>query len=326
MKVKKPTHSKDDMIYKTNKSDKAKETYDTKNESELESTHMITNSVWPENIFIILAATPIGNILDASQRLKEALEKADIIAAEDTRKTLNLVSRLGVKIKAKLVSCHEHNENERAEKIVEQAQKGKKVLLVTDAGMPTISDPGLKIAQMAIEKGVEYTVIPGPSAPLNALALSGIPTDRFIFEGFLPRKENELEKALKQLENEKRTLIFFESPRRCKKTIEKMAEIFGENRKIAICRELTKIHEETIRGTIKEISQKPLEQLLGEVTIVVAGADKNKLDPNDYVHNVFELVQEGHKLKESVLLVSKATGISKNELYNIALSYKNTVG
>lgn len=283
------------------------------------------NNSWPEHTPIILAATPIGNVQDASARLIIALQQADIIAAEDTRKTLNLVNRLNIKIKAKLISCHEHNEKERVEKIVEQAQKGKKVLLVTDAGMPTISDPGLRIAQHAIQKQVKYTVIPGPSAPLTALALSGIATDRFTFEGFLPRKDNELEKTLKELEYEKRTMIFFESPRRAKNTLEKMCEIFGETRQIALCRELTKIHEETIRGTIKEILENTLEEILGEVTIVVAGADKKKLDPNNYLDEVFELVSQGYKLKEAVSIISKATNISKNELYNLALNNKQNI-
>ena len=277
---------------------------------------------WSEDIPIILAATPIGNMNDVSHRLIVALQEADIIAAEDTRKTLNLARRLNIELKAKLVSCHEHNEKERVEKIVEQAINGKKVLLVTDAGMPTVSDPGLVVARYAIEKNVKYTVIPGPSAPLTALALSGISTDRFTFEGFLPRKDSELEKALRELEYEKRTMIFFESPRRCKNTVLKMSEVFGEDRKIAICRELTKIHEETIRGTIKEIVKNSLEEILGEVTIVVAGADKKKLDPTEYVDEVFELISQGSKLKEAVNIVSKATGVSKNELYNVALSNK----
>ncbi|QPK94286.1 16S rRNA (cytidine(1402)-2'-O)-methyltransferase [Actinomyces sp. zg-332] len=278
--------------------------------------------IWPENSPIILAATPIGNVQDASTRLIGALEQADIIAAEDTRKTLNLAKRLNIKLKAKLISCHEHNEKDRVERIVDQAINGRKVLLVTDAGMPTVSDPGLTVARYAIEKNVKYTVIPGPSAPLTALALSGISTDKFTFEGFLPRKENDLEKTLLELEFEKRTMIFFESPRRCKDTIVKMMEIFGENRKIAICRELTKIHEETIRGTIKEILENPLEDILGEVTIVLAGADKKKLDPKRYVDQVLELVSQGSKMKEAVNIVSKATGVSKNELYNVALNIK----
>ncbi len=278
--------------------------------------------IWPENSPIILAATPIGNVQDASTRLIGALEQADIIAAEDTRKTLNLAKRLNIKLKAKLISCHEHNEKDRVERIIDQAINGRKVLLVTDAGMPTVSDPGLTVARYAIEKNVKYTVIPGPSAPLTALALSGISTDKFTFEGFLPRKENDLEKTLFELEFEKRTMIFFESPRRCKDTIVKMMEIFGENRKIAICRELTKIHEETIRGTIKEILENPLEDILGEVTIVLAGADKKKLDPKRYVDQVLELVSQGSKMKEAVNIVSKATGVSKNELYNVALNIK----
>ena len=280
------------------------------------------NNIWQENEPIILAATPIGNTLDAPPRLIQALQQADIIAAEDTRKTIALANRLGIKLTAKLISCHEHNEHERAEKIIEQAKNGKKILLVTDAGMPTISDPGLKIAQQAVKEQIGYTIIPGPSAPLTALALSTLPTDKFIFEGFLPRKQNELEKTLTNLAQEQRTLIFFESPRRCQNTIQTMAKILGENRKIAICRELTKIHEETIRGTIKQILEKNLEEILGEVTIVVEGATKQKQNPENYVNQVNELVKEGYKLKEAVKQVAQTHNISKNQLYNTVLNQK----
>ena len=183
---------------------------------------IVANNANSEKIPIILAATPIGNIQDASPRLCEAIMQADIIAAEDTRKLLLLTNLLSIKTKAKIISCHEHNEIQRVEKIIQEAQNGKKILVVSDAGMPTVSDPGLKIIQKASELGIKYTVIPGPSAPLTALVLSAMPTDKFIFEGFLPRKNGEMEKLLNTLKNETRTTIFFFFLKRTKNTIQKM--------------------------------------------------------------------------------------------------------
>ncbi len=282
---------------------------------------IVANNANSEKIPIILAATPIGNIQDASPRLCEAIMQADIIAAEDTRKLLLLTNLLSIKTKAKIISCHEHNEIQRVEKIIQEAQNGKKILVVSDAGMPTVSDPGLKIIQKASELGIKYTVIPGPSAPLTALVLSAMPTDKFIFEGFLPRKNGEMEKLLNTLKNETRTTIFFESPKRTKNTIQKMLEILGPDRKIAICRELTKIHEEVIRGTLKELAEKKLE-ILGEVTLVLQGSAKKHENPEKYLEQINQMVENGYKFKQAVRIVADSTGISKNKLYNVALSGK----
>lgn len=279
---------------------------------------------WPSDKPIILAATPIGNTLDACPRLIAAIEQADVIAAEDTRRALNLFTRLGVKTQAKLVSYHEHNEKQRSQKLIELAKTQHKILMISDAGMPSVSDPGLRLAQTAVAENVDYTVIPGPSAPVTALALSAIATNRFCFEGFLPRKDSELEKYLQELKYEKRTMIFFESPRRIAKSVEKMSEVFGAQRQVAICRELTKVYEEVIRGNFAQILEQDLSELLGEVTIVVAGAKGKVVDPQDYVQEIFELVDRGMKLKEATSKIAEATGASKNELYKVALAHKNS--
>ena len=179
---------------------------------------------------IVLAATPIGNLADASARLIEALGTADIVAAEDTRRTLDLARGLGVTIAGRLVALHDHNERARADGLVAEAADGATVLLVTDAGMPTVSDPGFRVVQAAVEAGVLVTVLPGPSAPLAALAVSGLPTDRFAFEGFLPRKAGERSRALAALASEQRTLIFFEAPHRLAESLAAMATAFGADR------------------------------------------------------------------------------------------------
>ena len=220
---------------------------------------------------IALAATPIGNLADATPRLVSAFEQADLIAAEDTRRTGLLREHLRVSRRAPLVSCHEHNEAAKAEQIVSSAVDGQRVLLVTDAGMPTVSDPGYVIVQAAIKRGVPLTVLPGPSAPLIALALSGLPTDRFCFEGFLPRKSAAQTRRLEELSGEERTMIFLESPRRLAATLGALAQVFGAGRPAAVCRELTKIHEEVWRGTLGELKEKAKE-VRGEIVIVVAGA------------------------------------------------------
>ena len=183
---------------------------------------------------IALAATPIGNLADATPRLVSAFEQADLIAAEDTRRTGLLRERLRITRRAPLVSCHEHNEVDKAEEIVSRAAEGQRVLLVSDAGMPTVSDPGYVIVQAAIEQGIPLTVLPGPSAPLLALALSGLPTDRFCFEGFLPRKRAALMRRLEELSGEERTMIFLESPRRLAVSLGALAQVFGAGRPAAV--------------------------------------------------------------------------------------------
>lgn len=218
---------------------------------------------------ILLAATPIGDVRDASPRVVAALEGADIVAAEDTRRALALASRLGIKLGGRLIALHDHNEADKASGIVEAAKGGARVVFVSDAGMPTVSDPGFRLARAAIEADVPLSVLPGPSAPLVALALSGLPSDRFAFEGFLPRKDGEATRYLQDLATDPHTLIFFESPRRAAATLTRMAEVLGADRAAALCRELTKDYEEVRRGTLGQLAA-GADDVLGEVTIVVA--------------------------------------------------------
>ena len=269
---------------------------------------------------ILLVATPIGDVRDASPRVIAALEGADIIAAEDTRRALALASRLGIKLGGRLIALHDHNEAEKAASIVEAARGGACVVFVSDAGMPTVSDPGFRLARAAIDAGVPLSVLPGPSAPLVALALSGLPSDRFAFEGFLPRKDGEATRYLQDLATDPHTLIFFESPRRAAATLTRMAEVFGADRPAALCRELTKDYEEVRRGTLGELAE-GTDDVLGEVTIVVAGYERSAR-AEDHVGAVLALAAEGMRLKDAAAEVAAATGARKNDLYKAALAAK----
>ena len=269
---------------------------------------------------ILLVATPIGDVRDASPRVIAALEGADIIAAEDTRRALALASRLGIKLGGRLVALHDHNEAEKAAGIVEAARGGARVVFVSDAGMPTVSDPGFRLACAAIDAGVPLSVLPGPSAPLVALALSGLPSDRFAFEGFLPRKDGEATRYLQDLATDPHTLIFFESPRRAAATLSRMAEVLGGDRRAALCRELTKDYEEVRRGTLGELAE-GADNILGEVTIVVAGYE-HSARAEDHVGAVLALAAEGMRLKDAAAEVAAATGARKNDLYKAALAAK----
>ena len=269
---------------------------------------------------ILLAATPIGDVRDASPRVIAALEGADIIAAEDTRRALALASRLGIKLGGRLIALHDHNEAEKAAGIVEAARGGARVVFVSDAGMPTVSDPGFRLACAAIDAGVPLSVLPGPSAPLVALALSGLPSDRFAFEGFLPRKDGEATRYLQDLATDPHTLIFFESPRRAAATLSRMAEVLGGDRRAALCRELTKDYEEVRRGTLGELAE-GADNILGEVTIVVAGYERSAR-AEDHVGAVLALAAEGMRLKDAAAEVADATGARKNDLYKAALAAK----
>ena len=269
---------------------------------------------------ILLAATPIGDVRDASPRVVEALQGADIVAAEDTRRALALASRLGIKLGGRLIALHDHNEAEKAAGIVEAAQGGARVVFVSDAGMPTVSDPGFRLARAAIDAGVPLSVLPGPSAPLVALALSGLPSDRFAFEGFLPRKDGEATRYLQDLATDPHTLIFFESPRRAAATLTRMAEVLGGDRRAALCRELTKDYEEVRRGTLGELAE-GADNILGEVTIVVAGYERSAR-AEDHVGAVLALAAEGMRLKDAAAEVAAATGARKNDLYKAALAAK----
>jgi probable S-adenosylmethionine-dependent methyltransferase, YraL family len=270
---------------------------------------------------IILGATPIGNLGDASRRLVETLERVAVVAAEDTRVTVQLLRGLGVENRPRLVALHEHNERERAAELVELA-RDEDVLVLSDAGTPTVSDPGYALVAAAIDAGVTVTAIPGPSAVLTALALSGLPTDRFAFEGFLPRKSRVA--ALAPLASDPRTLVFFESPHRLADALRDLATAFGSERRAAVCRELTKLHEEIARGTLGELAEKFADGARGEIVIVVAGAPEASatVDLATAVATVLDLAAQGIRLKEAAADVATATGLSTRELYEAAIRAK----
>ena len=274
---------------------------------------------------IILAATPIGNLGDASRRLVEALEAATVIAAEDTRTTQRLLAGLGVANRPRLIALHDHNEKERAVEIVALA-RDQDVLVLSDAGMPTVSDPGYGLVAAAAAEGVEVTVIPGPSAVLAALAVSGLPTDRFTFEGFLPRKPGERRGALRALAGERRTMVFFESPARVAASLADMAAAFGPDRRVAVCRELTKLYEEVVRGSASELVAWATAGVRGELVVVVEGAPAAQITFPDAVTQVLELVRSGTRLKDAAGEVSAHTGHSSRELYQASLALRETPG
>lgn len=265
---------------------------------------------------LVLAATPIGNLGDATRRLVEALGSATVVAAEDTRTATRLLQGLGVANRPRLVALHEHNERERAAELVELAREGD-VLVLSDAGMPTVSDPGYHLVRAAIAAGVVVTALPGASAVLAALAVSGLPTDRFAFEGFLPRKGRPA--ALRVLAGEPRTLVFFESPHRLAASLHDLAEAFGPERPAAVCRELTKLHEEVARGTLAELAERFADGARGEIVLVVGGAPAAEVPFEDAVDRVRALVAGGRGLKEASTEVAELTGVSRRALYEAAL-------
>lgn len=273
---------------------------------------------------ITLAATPIGNIFDASERLRRGLREADLIAAEDTRRLRALASRLGVELSGRILAVHEHNEAERAADIVEAARAGQRILMVSDAGMPSVSDPGYRLVSAARDAGVPVTVAPGPSAVLTALSLSGLPSDRFTFEGFLPRKAGELRSALERLAQEQRTMIFFESPRRTPATVQMMAEVFGQERAAALCRELTKTYEEVRRAPLGELATTMADGVLGEVVLVIAGAPSVEGDPIAAAKRAMTLSEElGLKPKVAAAQAAQESELRKNEVYAAMLELRN---
>ncbi|MDR5698801.1 16S rRNA (cytidine(1402)-2'-O)-methyltransferase [Agromyces aerolatus] len=268
---------------------------------------------------IILAATPIGNLGDASARLREALEEARVVASEDTRVTQRLLAGLGIANRPRLIALHEHNERQKAGELVELA-RDTDLLVLTDAGMPTVSDPGFPLVQAAIAADVEVTAIPGPSAVLTALAVSGLPTDRFAFEGFLPRKAGERTRRLTELAGDRRTLVFFEAPSRIAASLEALAEVFGGDRPAAVCRELTKLHEQVRRGTLAELAEWAVEGVRGEICLVVGGAAAEASDPESALARVQSLAASGTRLKDAAALVAAETGLGRRDLYERALA------
>jgi 16S rRNA (cytidine1402-2'-O)-methyltransferase len=268
---------------------------------------------------LILAATPIGNLSDASPRLVEHLVGSRFIAAEDTRTLFKLAQALGVKVNAKLFSLHDHNERERLEQLVEVA-RDHDLLVVSDAGMPTVSDPGFNLVRACAEAGVDVTIVPGPSAVLSALAVSGLPTDRFTFEGFMPRKDGERRTLFEELLRERRTMIFFESPHRLLDSLQVAAEVFGADRKASVSRELTKKFEHTERGTLAELAEWAKSDPKGEFVVVIAGAGELIRDIHTLVEDVLALVEAGERLKDAVNQIAELSKVSKGELYQLSLN------
>jgi 16S rRNA (cytidine1402-2'-O)-methyltransferase len=268
---------------------------------------------------VVLAATPIGDVQDASPRLLAELQGADVIAAEDTRRFRRLLQRLGIETTARVVSYFEGNESERTPELLAELDEGRRVVVVTDAGMPSVSDPGYRLVVAAVERGVLVTAVPGPSAVLMSLAVSGLPVDRFCFEGFLPRKAGERSRRLAPLATEQRTMVFFEAPHRTEETLRAMGEAFGPARAAAVCRELTKTYEEVRRGPLAELVEWSAEGVRGEVTIVVAGAAEAAGDLGDGVAQVQTLVAAGTQLKPAVAQVAATLGLAKNALYAAVL-------
>ena len=267
---------------------------------------------------LVLAATPIGQVGDAPPRLATELAGADVIAAEDTRRLRRLCRDLGVEPTGRVVSYFEGNEQARTPVLLESLVAGERVLLVTDAGMPSVSDPGYRLVAAAVEAGVPVTAVPGPSAVLTALAVSGLPVDRFCFEGFLPRKAGERQRRLAGLAAEERTLVFFESPHRTQATLAAMADAFGADRAAAVCRELTKTHEEVRRGPLVELAGWAADGVRGEVTLVVAGAtpEAAPADPAAWREAVAALTERGTTRKDAIAQVARSAGVPKREVYD----------
>ena len=265
---------------------------------------------------LILAATPIGNLGDATPRLAEALQSADLIVAEDTRVLRKLMGALGVTRDVPVLAAHEHTESAVAEEVWTQAVTGD-VLVVSDAGMPAISDPGFVLSRGARERGIPISVIPGPSAGLSALAVSGLPTDRFIHEGFVPKKGRV--GYFETLQHEPRTMVFFESPHRLHAMLEDAATVFGQEREACVAREITKMFEEIARGTLAELAAHFSGVVKGEIVVVVAGAPSGAIGLPEALARVTELVDSGMRRAEACQVVAKETGIAKSALYKASV-------
>jgi len=275
---------------------------------------------------LVIAGTPIGELSDAPPRLAAELEGADVVAAEDTRRLRRLVTGLGIRLRGEVVSYHEHNEATRTADLVQRLRGGARVVLVTDAGMPSVSDPGFRLVSEAAAAGVRVTAVPGPSAVLTALAVSGLPVDRFCFEGFPPRKAGERGRMLSALATEARTMVFFEAPHRLGATLSAMALAFGDTRAAAVCRELTKTYEEVRRGPLRElVAWAEAGEVLGEITVVVAGADPatSAVSADRALAMVRERVAGGARTKDACREIATLTGSSARALYDAAVRDRN---
>jgi 16S rRNA (cytidine1402-2'-O)-methyltransferase len=278
----------------------------------------MTSPTAPSGV-LVLAGTPIGRTEDAPPRLTRELAEADVIAAEDTRRLKRLTSELGIELRGRVLSYFEGNEEARTPYLLELLEAGDRVVLVTDAGMPSVSDPGYRLVAAAVGAGIEVTSVPGPSAVLTALAVSGLPVDRFCFEGFLPRKAGERSRRLADLADEQRTMVFFEAPHRTEAALAAMAAAFGADRAAAVCRELTKTHEEVRRGPLDELAAWAAEGVRGEVTIVVSGAPAAGPvdDPATLVAWVADQEARGVSRKDAIADVAKRAGVPKREVYDL---------
>lgn len=274
---------------------------------------------------LILACAPLGNAGDASDRLKRALESAAYIAAEDSRKLSRLTSDLGIRYSGKVISFFEGNERERIEQLTEILLTGADLLVITDAGAPGVSDPGYRLIRAAVENGIPIQVLPGPSAVTTALLLSGLATNRFCFEGFSPRTSAARRAWYEKLVTQDRTIIFFEAPHRLKDSLEDALEIFGSNRRAAICREMTKTYEETIRGTISELVAWSSErEILGEVTVVLEGFDASSraYSNGELIERVVAREKAGETRKDAIAAISKELDLSKRTVFDAMVGSK----
>ncbi|MFJ1794515.1 16S rRNA (cytidine(1402)-2'-O)-methyltransferase [Kitasatospora griseola] len=275
---------------------------------------------------LVLAGTPIGDVEDAPPRLRAELAEADVIAAEDTRRLRRLTQALGVTPTGRVVSYFEGNEVGRTPELVAALQSGARVLLVTDAGMPSVSDPGYRLVDAAVAAGIKVTAVPGPSAVLTALALSALPVDRFTFEGFLPRKAGDRSRQLAQIAAEPRTMVFFEAPHRIAETLAAMAEAFGAERPAAVCRELTKTYEEVRRGPLAELAAWAADGVRGEITVVVAGAPPaapEEVGPAELARRVAAREEAGERRKEAIAAVAAELGLRKSVVFDAVVAAKH---
>ncbi len=265
----------------------------------------------------------MGDVGDASRRLRVALATADVVAAEDTRRTRALAKALEVEITGRVVSFYDHVENARIPMLLEEIESGRTVLLVTDAGMPSVSDPGYRMVAACVERDLPITCLPGPSAVTTALALSGLPVERFCFDGFAPRKSGQRKEWLRTLTTEPRAIAFFEAPHRLADCLADAVEVLGPDRRAAVCRELTKTYEEVVRGTLAELAAWAIEGARGEITVVLEGSQRVTADPTSLVDRVEALAAAGLRLKDACAEVATSTGASRKELYEAVLAARS---
>jgi 16S rRNA (cytidine1402-2'-O)-methyltransferase len=273
---------------------------------------------------LVIAATPIGDVFDASPRLADALQTADIVAAEDTRRLRWLADALKLTVRGRVVSYYDANEAARTEELVAALRGGARVVVVSDAGMPAVSDPGYRLVAAAVAAGIRVTAVPGPSAVVTALAVSGLRVDRFCFEGFLPRKAGERAARLRQLAHEPRTMVFFEAPHRLTEALSALADAFGAQRHAVVGRELTKTHEEVRRGSLADLVDWAAAGVRGEVTVVVEGAVPAPVDmsPAELARQVADREQAGVARKAAIAAVAAEVGVAKRRVYDAVVAAK----